>query len=89
MQQLGLTDAERFQLEAKVQRLMEMGFSDRAAVTEALLVHGMSEEAALNALLGAPTVQPGAVGPPVQQAPPQVPPKPASSGSGIFGRWGK
>jgi hypothetical protein len=85
MTQMGLTDSERATLDAKAVRLCEMGF-DRGAATDALIANGMSEEAALNALLGTPTVARGAH-PQVQQPPPPVPPK--SSGAGLFGmKWG-
>jgi len=90
MQQLGLTDGERAQLDAKVGRLAEMGF-ERGAASEALLVHGLNEEAALNSLLGAPTVASGTVLPQPQAPPPQQQQQQpsGSGGSGLFGRWGR
>lgn len=82
MTQMGLTDSERATLDAKAARLCEMGF-DRGAAMDALIANGMSEEAALNALLGTPTVSPG-THPQVHQPPP-----PKSSGAGLFGmKWG-
>ena len=88
MSQMGLTDSERATLDAKATRLCEMGF-DRGAATDALIANGMNEEAALNALLGTPTVARGGhIHPQVQQPPPPGPPK--SSGAGLFGmKWGK
>ena len=88
MAQLGLTDAERLELDAKVNRLAEMGFTNRVAVTQVLLANGMNEEASLNTLLGSPTVSSGTVIP--SPTPPPIPPKPNSGGAGLFGmKWGK
>jgi len=89
MMQMGLTQAERVQLEEKVNRLAEMGFTDRAAVTDALVANGLNEELALNALLGQPTIAPGSALPaPLPPAPSPAPPKP-SKPSGLFGLWGR
>lgn len=87
MMQMGLTQAERVQLEERANRLAEMGFTDRAAVTDALVANGLNEELALNALLGQPTISPGSALP-APLAPTPAPPKP-SKPSGLFGLWGR
>jgi hypothetical protein len=87
MMQMGLTQAERVQLEERANRLAEMGFTDRAAITDALVANGLNEELALNALLGQPTISPGSALP-APLAPTPAPPKP-SKPSGLFGLWGR
>ena len=88
LQQMGFTEAERAGLEAKVRRLAEMGFADRDAVVDALLVSGLNEEAAVSRLLGGPSIAPS----PGPVHPPPAPPTKSADkgGAGLFGmRWGR